>query len=501
MQLEQGATLIEISLIGIPEGRQRGRGFETQDLELSIAQNGLFHPIVIAAKDPDEGPGFWVRAGERRLTACRNLGHSHILARRAESLTLIEAQILELEENIKRLDIEWVERVKAVARIHELYCMQDTEWTLGETARACSLSVGIISMYASVAEALDNPRIAEAATVREAYNVIRRKEQRAAGDALQALLGAPDLVDGLDDEGDGGDGDDVEPLEGSGLPSESLQEMLRPGTPGAHAAETLATLLPQRGKNPLIGESGPRPAFPESILIEDFLRWAPLYTGEKFNLLHCDFPYGVGYGTGPQSRGSEEEAAYEDTPEIYWSLMTGLCGNLDRFLSISAHVLFWTSASHGNMAKTLAFFQREAPSLSWYRFPLIWAKSNNSGVASDPRQGPRHTYEVALLGTRGSRNIVKVKADLYSAPSDPTLHPSTKPVPMLKHFFEMLVDEHTQLLDPTCGSGASLRAAEALGAKRVLGLEVNPKWAEPARTALRNDRAMIRASKNMLNNL
>ena len=44
------------------------------------------------------------------------------------------------------------------------------------------------------------------------------------------------------------------------------------------------------------------------------------------------------------------------------------------------------------------------------------------------------------------------------------------------------------MFDPTCGSGSSLRAAESLKAKHVLGLEINAEFAEAARIALRKTR-------------
>ena len=44
----------------------------------------------------------------------------------------------------------------------------------------------------------------------------------------------------------------------------------------------------------------------------------------------------------------------------------------------------------------------------------------------------------------------------------------------------MIVDEYTNMLDPTCGSGSALRAAEALGASRMLGLEWNESFAADA---------------------
>jgi predicted RNA methylase len=53
----------------------------------------------------------------------------------------------------------------------------------------------------------------------------------------------------------------------------------------------------------------------------------------------------------------------------------------------------------------------------------------------------------------------------------------------------MLVDEYTFCLDPTCGSGSALRAAESLGATRILGLESDYAYCEAARKALREARS------------
>jgi DNA modification methylase len=72
---------------------------------------------------------------------------------------------------------------------------------------------------------------------------------------------------------------------------------------------------------------------------------------------------------------------------------------------------------------------------------------------------------------------------------------SEKPEPMLRHFFGMLVDENTVMLDPTCGSGSALRAAESLGAKYVLGLESNEEFADRAREALAQFRTLRKADK------
>jgi site-specific DNA-methyltransferase (adenine-specific) len=76
----------------------------------------------------------------------------------------------------------------------------------------------------------------------------------------------------------------------------------------------------------------------------------------------------------------------------------------------------------------------------------------------------------------------------FSASTDKSDHPTVKPVPVLQHFFQMFVSEHTRMLDPTAGSGTALRAAESLGAKSVLGLETDKGFCERANWAIRDAR-------------
>ena len=157
--------------------------------------------------------------------------------------------------------------------------------------------------------------------------------------------------------------------------------------------------------------------------------------------------------------------------------------------------MFWFSNKFDIELYTRDTFRRLAPRIEWTRYPLIWLKSDNSGIAAIPTREPRHIYEVCLLGYAGQRQLVQLKADAYACPTDKSLHTSTKPEPMLRHFMSMLVDSNTTLFDPTCGSGSALRAAESLGASRVLGLESDPRMVELARSALRQSRTKREAEK------
>lgn len=454
MKLQVGAQLVLIKDIKVNRDERQRRQIDTKDLESSIRRRGLLNPIILS----DE---FVLQTGERRLTACKNLGYTDILARFASELSESEAQIVELEENIKRQDLDWQDLARAIGRIHRLFVGIESDWTITKTAEECCITQGTASLYLAVEARMAEERISTASTVREAYNILSRRDQRAAGQALQELLDTPDMVE----------------VTGTGEPvSEGGEAGMK------DLAQPHGTRLVITPKLPLVL------AQPESILHASFLDWAPTYRGPKFNFLHCDFPYGVELFSGPQGRGAEPTQGYKDSESTYQTLLACLCSNLDRLLSVSAHIMFWLSADTKIVHNTLEYFQRNAPSLHFHKFPLIWTKNDNTGIASDPRHGPRHTYETCLLASRGSRQIVQIKADAHTAQIDRTLHPSTKPEPMLRHFMTMLVDETTHFLDPTCGSASSLRAAESLGAARVLGLESDLQYVEPARLALRQFR-------------
>ena len=200
-------------------------------------------------------------------------------------------------------------------------------------------------------------------------------------------------------------------------------------------------------------------------------------------------------GANRSQMGRDEGEAYDDDLATFQTLTETLASELPRLLSVSGHIMFWLDSRSESIEWTKACFRRLAPHVSWTRFPLIWLKSDNAGIAAIPSREPRHIYESCLLGSVGNRPIVRIKSDAYACPTDKSLHPSTKPESMLRHFFEMLVDETTSIFDPTCGSGSALRAAESLGASRVFGLEKDARMAELALRELNSARAKARAAE------
>jgi hypothetical protein len=227
---------------------------------------------------------------------------------------------------------------------------------------------------------------------------------------------------------------------------------------------------------------------PKDVLNTDFCEWAKAYDGPPFNFIHCDFPYGINNHQRQQGNAVEVYGAYDDSPDVYWTLLKALCDNLDRICEPSAHLMFWFSMQH--YAKTLEYLTKHTD-FTIDEFPLVWMKSDRKGLLPRPDYGPRRTYETCLFGWRGNRRIIPGEAIANScyAPTDSEpIHVHQKPESVLNHFFRMVINENSRVLDPTCGSGTALRAAESLGAAHVLGIEIEKKFADRAISALEEAR-------------
>jgi predicted RNA methylase len=92
--------------------------------------------------------------------------------------------------------------------------------------------------------------------------------------------------------------------------------------------------------------------------------------------------------------------------------------------------------------------------------------------------------------TKGDRLIVRAVNNAIAFPANRknARHPSEKPTEVVSHFLRMLIDPHTNFLDPTCGSGTAVAAADSLGAKLVVGVELDREHAQTARGIINRQR-------------
>ena len=209
---------LPLDQIQISPDRQR-RNFDLKELNglgESIKKNGLFHPIVLRYEQvPDtyQGGGYILVSGERRLRAISDLyalGDSfsydstpvpvgEIPYVSLGELDVIAREEAELEENIRRIDLSWQERAAATSRLMKLREAQ----ALAAGTAAPSVAGIAVEVRGSaegihhettrreliVAKHLDDPEVAAAKGVDEAFKVLKRKEETGKRVALAAEVG------------------------------------------------------------------------------------------------------------------------------------------------------------------------------------------------------------------------------------------------------------------------------------------------------------------------
>lgn len=451
--LTQDLTFVDPSSINIQRDDRQRRDIDVDDLIPSIQRMGILNPIIV---DRD----FNLLAGERRLTAAIKLQLPTVPIRMADSLNELDRQMIELDENLRREELPWQDRARAMQRMLEIYKAEDASRTVQQFADFIGYNVTHVHKTLQAAEELakGNERVINAPTMTKAINVIARENERTTNTVLA------DILDGFAGNTAAPDAESDVVIEEDPVTGEVLTVEVAP-TPRVRPADL-------------------------DILNENFHHWAESYTGQKFNLIHCDFPYGVNLQDSDQAGAHRQ--MYEDSEDVYWQLLQTMADYQDKFISSSAHMIFWYSMKFHR--ETLEFFEEYMPDWTFDELPLIWHKTDNKGIAPDVERRPRRVYETALFGWRGDRKLVKLGSNAYGAPKANSNHVSEKPEPVLRQFLSMVCDSHSRLLDPTCGSGSALRAAESLGATRVLGLELDGEFAEDARAKLKSFRSLRQLS-------
>jgi len=242
----------------------------------SIKQLGLINPIVLDDND-------CLIAGERRLTACRNLGMTSIEARRFKDLAPSIRHLIELEENIIRADMPWQDTMRAVQEYHSLRVKENMYHTSAKTAEELRLANSTVHQYLKLAlQTEKDPSILENKKVKTAVNKAKIKEES----RVQA-----EMIDlGIADSPES-------------------------------AVETKVELLQQ-----------------------DFVQWSESEQSESYNFIHCDFPYGINLDKSGVMRDSDLHSAYTDSQETFLLLLDKFLSGFSGFAADQCHVMFWCAS-------------------------------------------------------------------------------------------------------------------------------------------------------------
>lgn len=402
--------------------RQR-KEIDISDILESIRENGIINPIII--KNPtdsqaDDNP--ILVAGERRLEACKRL-NIQAPCRLLNSLSPLEAQIIEFEENHKRKNLSWREEVSAIGTICDLSRAQNPPLTNPQIAKSLSLDEQKLSQILHVYKFKDEKILIYAENLSQAINLLHKFKSQKSEELksnLKQILDKKPIPDYL------------KPKPKELIIDPEIEEKAPTPPVGGHQ-----------------NESPP-------ILNLNFLDWIKNYEGPPFNFIHCDFP------------NNEEE---------FWPIFDSFTWNINSLLDNPCHIMFWLKMEY--YEKVIEWFKNDGE-FEVNLEPLIWYKSDTkqNQIYGDP---PKSTYETALIINHNSRPFKKQIQNAYHTPrASQPICPNQKNISMLKYFLSTFIDSETTVLDPTCGSGSALIAAEELRAKSILGLEINQERSQKA---------------------
>jgi len=193
---------------------------------------------------------------------------------------------------------------------------------------------------------------------------------------------------------------------------------------------------------------------------------------ESIDMILTDPPYSINFRSGYRKNKYD---AIKNDDNLNW---------LDTFVNEAFRVAknnttHYVFCSFHNIDKFKAAFQKKFT----VKNLLVWVKNNTS--MGDLKANYASRTEFILLLGKGRRLINGKRSDniLEFKRTGNKLHPTEKPVDLLKHLISKFSDINDVVLDPFAGSGSTLVAAKEMN-RRYIGIEIDKKYFEIAKNRL-----------------
>lgn len=397
-----------------------------QELISSICGTGSGLQNALVCREED-GKTILV-SGERRLRALADiaaLGGSPKYAGKPlelgfapviliKDLSELEAEEAELDENMRRVDLTWQEKISALARLEALRTKQaavglallPTVTSLAQETRGYSEGRAIQETRKELllAKHLDKPEVKNAKNLDDAFKALKRVEKAERAAALAESVGAS-------------------------YSSDSLR-----------------------------------------IYNESCIDWMAACPPRTFDVILSDPPYGMGADTFGDSGGLAPGAhAYLDSLEHWRTLMDEFLPETFRITKDQAHMYLFCDIERFPELKASA----ELCGWQVFRTPLIWFKP--AGFRAPwPEHGPQRKYETILYAIKGGKTTLRLGGDVIEASPDAQLgHSAQKPVALYADLLSRSASPGDCVFDPFCGSGPIFPAAFA-SSITAFGCEIDP---------------------------
>lgn len=421
-------TDIELGMVPlslIDEGKRAREDYgNLQELIESFKERSIIQPIAVKhsnfkvrPKDGELLDGYLLLAGGRRLRAAKALELEDIPCRiYPHDISEIEEKSIELEENLNRLDLSWVEKIRLCEQIHNLQVaihgektstLPDADgWSKRDTAKMLEKSPASIVQDIMLAEAIERiPELKDCKTKDEARKMLSMMQET----IIKAEIAKR-----------------IEESRGS-VPTE------------------LTKLC-------------------DSFIIGDFHKNIPLVPDNSIDFIEIDPPYAIDLPSLrklDELRDQQMEGYNEIPAEEYPSFITRTLQQCYRVLAPTGWLVIWFGPEpwFDTIYQTLnqiGFRTR--------RIPAIWTKPQ--GQSMQPNIYMSNNYEMFFYARKESGLLKKARSNIFDyrgVSSNEREHQTERPIEMMQDIISCFAEQGQRILVPFLGSGNTLLAASNMG--------------------------------------
>jgi len=419
----------------IDEGKRAREVYgNLQELIESFRSEGVIQPIAVRESTLSIPTRYLLLAGGRRYRAMKQMGMELVPCRvYPESITELEERSIELAENVNRLDLSWLEKIRLCEQIHNLQVaihgektstLPDAEgWSKRDTAKMLEKSPASIVQDIMLAEAVERiPELKECKTKDEAKKLLSMMQET----MIKAELAQR-----------------IEMNRGS-IP----QELLR---------------------------------LCDSFIISDFHKGIRSVPDSSIDIVEIDPPYAIDLPDLKRLDGLREQKMQdynEVSSEEYPTFILDTLKQCYRVLTERGWLVMWFGPEPWfdfiyQMLCQTGFKVK--------RIPGIWVKSTERkvGQTMQPSLHFGNSYEMFFyarkqhteLYEQGRSNVFDFKTVSHQR----KVHPTERPIEMLEDILSTLVPPGSRVLVPFLGSGNTLLAASNLG-MQAFGYELSQEY-------------------------
>ncbi len=401
-----------------------------QNLANSFLKIGQCQPGVCREEEREEAPVLILIAGERRLRACKlaNLPFRYLLEEECSPLKALE---IEVDENLQRVDLTWLEEVFALDKLHsfrEMKGEQDgSRHSIRATAVAAERSMGQTSEDLQLATyAREIPEVAEAKTKGDAKKLIKKFKgavlrQRFLSTATDKAEESKALT---------------EEAKAKGATTEGGDEIISVG-----GVEYSTDTLLDYDQRVIEGK------------MEEKLN---AFLDESIQIVLWDPPWGVNI----DKKVGGNKHGFKDDPESVFAAFPGQLEQLYTKLALNSHLyLFFGIVHYDKIYRELRRVGFQVNGM-----PLIWYKQG-SHVTQNPEIWPGRSYEPIAFARKGNKPLVVQGApDVIITPAPtPAMkmdHPTAKHPDIYLELIKRSANPGDTVVDPMTGSGMAGVACE-----------------------------------------